>query len=207
MDSKIILAILIVALIGIVAATYQHETSDVINTLTSVDTEDSASDNIADQDSDGVESGNSQNNLRIDEDVVKPDTNVVATGSANNQQKANTRSSASANTNNNQASNNQQNTNQAQDGSNTNSQGNNQISQEKAIDIALKNLPSQFSNAQVDKATRYNDVYLVSFKENGEIIGEYEISASNGKVTGGAFKNEVPNPSDVVQQTQNNSGN
>ena len=207
MDSKIILAILIVALIGIVAATYQSETNDIMNTLTSVDTEDNPSDSIADIDEAGVGNTNSQNNLKIDEDVVKPDTTVVSTNPTKNQQ-INSRSSASTgSSDNSQASNNQQNTNPQSDNSNTNTQDNNQISQEKAIDIASKNLPSQFSNAQVATTTLNNDYYTVSFKENGEIIGEYEISAKTGKITGGAFKNEVPNPSEVVQQSQNNTGN
>jgi hypothetical protein len=65
LDSKIILAILIVALIGVVAATYNNEATEAIQTLTSVATEEDSQDGATDILDSNIGS-NSQDSLKID---------------------------------------------------------------------------------------------------------------------------------------------
>lgn len=108
MDSKIILAVLIVALIGIVAATYQSETNDIMNSLANVATEDS---DVAESVTDLAEaSGEGANSVQVDESIVQPDSSVnskvVSTPkSTNNQQNPTTSNSNSGNSQNTPASN------------------------------------------------------------------------------------------------------
>ena len=203
MDSKIILAILIVALIGVVAATYNNEATDAIQTLTSVATEEDSPDGATDiLDSNLGE--NSENSLKIDEDVVKPDND--ATKKANGKQVQNTNSKKPYSNSNGGSS--TQNTNKptstanttVTQSTNTNSGNqtinttNHKISSNRAKEIATNKLPSEYSKAVASNPTINGKYYDVTFYMDGKAVGYYEIDADTGAITGGAFKNEVPDP-------------
>lgn len=202
MDSKIILAILIVALIGIVAATYNNEATDAIETLTSVATEDDSQDSATDILDSNIGS-NSENSLKIDEDVVKPDnpTNIV-TNNKNN--KASTTKTVQTSSNSNGGTSNQKTNNPTANNSintnvNTNSSNNQdinsttvKISSARAKEIATNNLPENFKNAIASTPKLYDKYYEVTFFMDGKAIGYYEIDADTGVITGGAFEGEVP---------------
>lgn len=203
MDSKIILAILIVALIGVVAATYNNEATDAIQTLTSVATEEDSPDGATDiLDSNLGE--NSENSLKIDEDVVKPDND--ATKKVNGKQVQNTNSKKPSSNSNDGSS--TQNTNKPTSTANTtvtpstNTNSGNQtinttnhkISSNRAKEIATNNLPSEYSKFVASNPTINGKYYDVTFYMDGKAVGYYEIDADTGAITGGAFKNEVPDP-------------
>ena len=203
MDSKIILAILIVALIGVVAATYNNEATDAIQTLTSVATEEDSPDGATDiLDSNLGE--NSENSLKIDEDIVKPDND--ATKKVNGKQVQNTNSKKPSSNSNDGSS--TQNTNKPTSTANTtvtpstNTNSGNQtinttnhkISSNRAKEIATNNLPSEYSKAVASNPTINDKYYDVTFYMDGKAVGYYEIDADTGAITGGAFKNEVPDP-------------
>lgn len=203
MDSKIILAILIVALIGVVAATYNNEATDAIQTLTSVATEEDSPDGATDiLDSNLGE--NSENSLKIDEEVVKPDND--ATKKVNEKQVQNTNSKKPSSNSNGGSS--TQNTNKPTSTANTtvtpstNTNSGNQtinttnhkISSNRAKEIATNNLPSEYSKAVASNPTINDKYYDVTFYMDGKAVGYYEIDADTGAITGGAFKNEVPDP-------------
>lgn len=203
MDSKIILAILIVALIGVVAATYNNEATDAIQTLTSVATEEDSPDGATDiLDSNLGE--NSENSLKIDEDVVKPDND--ATKKVNEKQVQNTNSKKPSSNSNGGSS--TQNTNKPTSTANTtvtpstNTNSGNQtinttnhkISSNRAKEIATNNLPSEYSKSVASNPTINGKYYDVTFYMDGKAVGYYEIDADTGAITGGAFKNEVPDP-------------
>lgn len=98
MDSKIILAVLIVALIGIVAATYHNQTSDVMNSLANVATEDSdAVKSVTDL---AEASSAGSGSMKVDESIVQPDSSVnskvVSTPKSSNSQKTSPPSTSSS---------------------------------------------------------------------------------------------------------------
>ncbi len=218
MDSKIILAILIVALIGIVAATYQNETSNVIDTLSNVAVEEENPEGATDILDSNIGS-DSDDSVKIDEDVVKSD-NTAPKKAANKKTTTNTNSANNNNNNNNNGrsnsnnptsnsnsssnpsnnNNNPSNTNNSIKPNNTNSstsQSNTttyKISSSTAKDIATRNLPEQYSKAVASNPKLYNGYYEVTFYMDGKSIGYYEIDANTGAITGGAFKDEVPSP-------------
>lgn len=194
MDSKILLAILIVALIGIVAATYNNEATDAIQTLTSVATEEDSQDSATDiLDSDI--SSPSQDSSKIDEDVVKPDNGDTKKGTDNKVSNAKTPS----NSNNGNSNQNTKPTNTTNTlNPNTNNSNNQQtnpnvkISSTRAKEIATNNLPKNYTNAVASTPKLYDRYYEVTFFADGKAIGYYEIDAYTGAITGGAFENEVP---------------
>jgi len=196
LDSKIILAILIVALIGVVAATYNNEATEAIQTLTSVATEEDSQDGATDILDSNIGS-NSQDSLKIDEDVVKPDTSTKQ--ATNNKASTNQANNINSNQNTNKPATTTNNTAKP----NTDNNSNNQqvdtttpkISSTEAKNIATNNLPNEFSKAVASTPKLYDDSYEVTFYENGEAVGYYEINANSGAITGGAFKGEVPESS------------
>ena len=222
MDSKIILAILIVALIGIVAATYQDQTSSVLETLSNVAVEEDNPEGATDILESNVGSS-SDGSVNVEEDVVKPDNaankkvtnkktntntkkNTNHTSNSNNQVKPTNNNNSNNNnpTNNNNNSNNNQNNNNS---NNTVKPTNNttasttqsntttyNISSSQAKQIAIAGLPSEYSNAVASNPKLSDGYYEVTFYVNGTSVGYYEIDANTGRITGGAFQNEVPNP-------------
>ena len=188
MDSKIILAILVVALIGIVAATYHTETNDAINSLANVATEPATTESSNDiEDASSTSDSDSDSSIKIDEDTVKPDKTASTTSKTKKQVK-----SASTST----KSNSQVSTSQKTQKSTNNVQS--KISKSKAESIAKSQIASQYPSATANAVLKGN-YYLVTIKNNGQIIGEYEINAITGKVTGGAMVNEVPDPDEYYQ--------
>ncbi len=218
MDSKIILAILIVALIGVVAATYNNEATDAIQTLTSVATEEDSQDSATDILESDVGS-TPQDSLTIDEDVVKPDNSAAKKStnkkdnkapststqqSSSNTQQTSSNSNTGTSSNSNTGTSNQPTTtnNTVNPSTNTNNSNNQQsnttttkISSSRAKEIATNNLPGDFKNAVASTPKLYDNFYEVTFYSNGKAVGYYEIDANTGAITGGAFENEVPDVS------------
>ncbi len=205
MDSKIILAIFIVALIGIVAATYQNETNDVIDTLSNVATEDSGvttdvetptGDSISINDNSGV----------IDESTVKLDTSTSSVTtqkqSTNSKPRTNTASSGS-----NKISSGQSTTTTNNTTTNNNKPTNNplvnKISQSTAVNTGRAQLPAEYKDATysiTETSIDNNPYYYVNFYKNGEMVAYYEINANSGRVSGGAIVNETPTPSNSTNE-------
>ncbi|RAP53316.1 MAG: hypothetical protein BZ138_01285 [Methanosphaera sp. rholeuAM270] len=157
MDSKIILTILVVALIGIVAATYNTQTNDVMNSLANVATEDS---NLAESVTDIAEKNlgeNSANSVQVDEGIVQPDSSVnnkVSTtkkSSTSNQQPVTTNgsSSTSPSTQSGNQGNSQQSSSQGSS-QQSNNQGNAQQSSTQTADTSSQ---QESSTAQSDNNT------------------------------------------------------
>ncbi len=220
MDSKIILAILIVALIGIVAATYQDQTGSVLETLSNVAVEDNNPEGATDILESNVGSG-SDGSVKVEEDVVKSDN--TATNNANkntntkpasNTAKPTNNNNNPTNTNNTPINNNNNPTNTNNTPINNNNNSNNtvkptnnttpssnqtntttyKITPTQAKQIATENLPQSLSKAVASNPKLYGSSYEVTFYMNGKSVGYYEIDANTGRITGGAFEGEVPNP-------------
>lgn len=211
MDSKIILAILIVALIGIVAATYNNETGNVMNSLANVATEDSASSESV---SDAVDANSAQNgekSIQVDEQIVQPDSSVnskvvstqQSSNNNNNPQTTPSTSDSSSNPKPTQTSNPTaiQSTNSTSQSSDTathpanSSSSETKISKSEAMSIAKNNLDNGLSsNYQKVTETTIDGkpYYEVNLYQDGEIIAYAEIDATNGRITGGATKGEAP---------------
>lgn len=217
MDSKIILTIIIVAVIGVVAATYQTDTGSLMNTLTSVGTEDTPS--ISDE-VQSPNTGASQSGVAVEENIVtssspngnnptshtprrsnghvSSDSVVTSTGGSPSQ------SGGSSGQSNGQNS-----------GNNANGQipvtFNPKISSTQALAIAQQALPPNLRNAQsqIFLTEDVNGVpyYYISATESGEVIAEYEINGNTGAVTGGAVKGETPTPQNNTQNNNNNNHN
>ena len=215
MDSKIIFTIIIVAVIGVVAATYQTDTGSLMNTLTSVGTEDTPS--ISDE-VQSPNTGASPGGAAVEENIVtssspngnnptshtprhsnghvSSDSVVTSTGGGSSQ-----RGSSSS-----------QNSGQSS-GNNANGQipvtFNPKISSTEALAIAQQALPANLKNAQsqIFLTEDVNGVpyYYVSATESGEVIAEYEINGNTGAVTGGAVKEEAPTPQNNEQNNNNHS--
>ena len=230
MDSKIILAILIVALIGIVAATYQDQTSSVLETLSNVAVEDNNPEGATDILESNVGSG-SDGSVKVEEDVVKSDNTAAnkankntntkpasntakPTNNNNNPTNTNNNNNNPTNTNNTPINNNNNPTNTNNTPINNNNNSNNtvkptnnttpssnqtntttyKITPTQAKQIATENLPQSLSKAVASNPKLYGSSYEVTFYMNGKSVGYYEIDANTGRITGGAFEGEVPNP-------------
>ncbi|HIJ15998.1 MAG TPA: PepSY domain-containing protein [Methanosphaera sp.] len=229
MDSKIILAILIVALIGIVAATYQDQTGSVLETLSNVAVEDNNPEGATDILESNVGSG-SDGSVKVEEDVVKSDNTATnkankntntkpasntAKPTNNNNNPTNTNNNNNpTNTNNTPINNNNNPTNTNNTPINNNNNSNNtvkptnnttpssnqtntttyKITPTQAKQIATENLPQSLSKAVASNPKLYGSSYEVTFYMNGKSVGYYEIDANTGRITGGAFEGEVPNP-------------
>lgn len=200
MDSKIILAILIVALIGVVAATYHNETQEAMNTLTSVATENSPEDSVTD--AVDLESASASKSSVQSQDTVKTDTGT-AKATANKQQTDRSSGSSSKNkvstnskpktttaTNNGNTAN--SNKKPASSASSPSSQY--KVSKAQAISTAVSALPSNLKSStyKVTNPTKSYPCYIISFYKKGKNVGFYEVDANSNKVTGGAFEGEVP---------------
>ncbi len=220
MDSKIILAILIVALIGIVAATYQDQTGSVLETLSNVAVEDNNPEGATDILESNVGSG-SDGSVKVEEDVVKSDNTAANkankntnTKPASNTAKPTNNNNNPTNTNNTPINNNNNPTNTNNTPINNNNNSNNtvkptnnttpssnqtntttyKITPTQAKQIATENLPQSLSKAVASNPKLYGSSYEVTFYMNGKSVGYYEIDANTGRITGGAFEGEVPNP-------------
>lgn len=211
MDSKIILAILIVALIGIVAATYQDQTGSVLETLSNVAVEDNNPEGATDILESKVGNG-SDGSVKVEEDVVKSD-NTAANKAKNTNTNKNTNTKPASNTakptnnnnnptntnntpinNNNNSNNTVKPTNNTTPSSNQTNTTTYKITPTQAKQIATENLPQSLSKAVASNPKLYGSSYEVTFYMNGKSVGYYEIDANTGRITGGAFEGEVPNP-------------
>jgi uncharacterized membrane protein YkoI len=193
-DSKIILAILIVALIGVVAATYNGQTNDAINTLSSVATEDTPTESVTDS-VETADGSTSDSSLTIDESTVKPDSKT-STKKTTSKKTTDKKTSTKTQTTTNKKISNPTNTQNSARNKPVSIETNNtqqklNISLEEAKSIALSQLPEKFKGATVSQPKLTGQYYEVSFTKNNQIIGYYEIDANTGKITGGAFVDEV----------------
>ncbi len=206
MDSKIILAILIVALIGIVAATYQDQTGSVLETLSNVAVEDNNPEGATDILESNVGSG-SDGSVKVEEDVVKSDNTATNKANKNTNTKPASNTAKPTNNNNNPTNtnntpiNNNNNSNNTVKPTNNTTPSSNQtntttykITPTQAKQIATENLPQSLSKAVASNPKLYGSSYEVTFYMNGKSVGYYEIDANTGRITGGAFEGEVPNP-------------
>ncbi|OED29521.1 hypothetical protein [Methanosphaera sp. WGK6] len=188
MDKKIILVVLIVALIGIVAATYNINTDTLANQLASVGIEDGATESATDL---VAESGDSAST------PTSSDSSSATTGSSNND------NSNSGNSNSN--SNAQTTTSPTNKITSQNKTTNNPISQNKTTKYTISQatvlannwMTSQSSHTTAKASYRStftssgDEYYVFIFRENGKVVGEIEMNAQTGSVTGGAFEGEV----------------
>lgn len=188
MNTKLILAIILVALIGVVAGTYQvTNNANTTNTFTPVETEDadtseidSASDAVGSSDA-GSDSVNS-NPPASSSKVPTSSNDARSRGLA-----PNGNSNRAANTNNggsHQANGNGQSNNYNPSGTYSQSQ-----LLQKAISQS-KSLDGDGAHLVYDGTISGVKYYTYALTKDGNVIGEAEYD-QYGKLTGGAFKGEV----------------
>lgn len=221
-DKKIILAIVIVALIGVVAATYQitDDNSNILNPLASVETEedsavtdlasvsgDSANANPAGSDS-GSDNGGSVSSQASGNALGHGDDSI-ATGDGNSSSKKSVNTVATTKTSSKNKTNSTvkptQKTNRTPDDQTTT------ISRSRARSIALSAVRSNGiygATAQVISVSGSGSslTYTVAVYKDGSTIGEYYINRY-GTITGGAVKYEAPDPDDYESDIDEDDNN
>jgi len=200
LDRKIILAVAIVALIGVVAATYHVTTNGGIESLASVETEDiPASDAVAVDDSgSGANDVSSGSDSSGSSGSSKDSSGSASSGSKASSDSKNGGSSSSASSSSVKKNN---------GGGSSASSG---MSQGSAIAIA-----NSWARSNNVKGTAHvygtfiaNGVkyYQISFTSNGKVIGEVEVNSKTGSVSGGKF-NDVKPPATNTHKTNNSKVN
>lgn len=199
MDRKIILAVAIVALIGVVAATYHVTTNGGIESLASVETEDIPASDAVDVDDSGsgvndASSGDGSSGSGSDSKDTSNDHSSGSKASADSKNSGASSSGSSSSVKKN-------------NGGSASSSG---ISQASAIAIA--NTWAKKNNVKgsahiygtfIANGVKY---YQISFTNNGKVIGEVEVNSKTGSVSGGKF-NDVKPPATNTHKTNNSKVN
>lgn len=224
-DKKITIAIVIVALIGIVAATYNatDDENSVFNPLSGVLTDEQTVTDLAAIEANGAGSPtqednsntgiNSKNN--VDSKNNANGASGTTTQSSNNNQNNANNATITSNGNNNQQQSNPQKprtntpTNKTPSSNNTSLISSAQasvIAKNAAIADGLTSVTTSLSEEITANGIKY---YLINVYSNGKFIGYYEISSKTGEITGGAFEGEAPNtpqkPSDIPDNLNDNN--
>ena len=226
MDKKIIIAIVIVALIGIVAATYNatDDENSVFNPLSGVLTDEQTVTDLAAIEANGAGSPtqedtsntgiNSKNNVDSKNNANRASGTTTQSSNNNNQNNANNATITS------NGNNNQQQSNPQKPGTNTptnktpssnktsiiSSAQASVIAKNAAIADGLTSVTTSLSEEITANGIKY---YLINVYSNGKFIGYYEISSKTGEITGGAFEGEAPDtpqkPSDIPDNLNDNN--
>lgn len=199
LDKKVVLAILIVALIGVVAATYNiNDAGKLFNPLASVN---DGSTNTIDLLSSGEE-GVANDTVATSGNSQSPSSNSSSAQAVSTSSNPNSQSQpTTVNTNN------QNNANKPVINNANNSTPNNKlISKAKGKQIAENSLrggdydgATAVYHSTIGSGDNICYVYVIIY--HGETVGEYEINAYTGVISGGAFANEVQPP----EETNNSS--
>lgn len=253
MDKKIVLTILIVALIGVVAATYNSSNNETLfNPLTAIadDSADSISDLLSSGDggqsvSDLLVAGDSQNSPagqagtgtgQAISSNSQSDTGADQSGSGNGQSgtgnnignnNGNSGSGNSIGTNTNKKNGGTDNNGNSGNVDNNNNNNNNNNKMNTSDNNITKNITNKTDNItvlSVDEAEKlvYSDLktnnhkvdtvkliqtdtsadghklYIFAAYRNGEVIAEYEVDTTTKQLSGGAGKDETPDPDNVT---------
>lgn len=190
MNTKLILAIVLVALIGVVAGTYQvTNNADTTNTFTAVETEDvdnSEIDSTSNVEANGATGGDSVNvNHATSSKNVPTSSKNARSNSIASISNANGGASNSNNGANQQANNNN---NPSSSGNSSSTVTESQLLQ-KAI-TQSKSLDGDGAHLVYDGTANGIKYYTYALTKDGSVIGEAEYD-QYGKLTGGAFKGEV----------------
>ena len=213
-DKKIIIAIVIVALIGIVAATYNatDDENSVFNPLSGVLTDEQTVTDLAAIEANGAGSPTQEDNSNTG---INSKNNVDSKNNANGASGTTTQSSNNNNQNNannatitSNGNNNQQQSNPQKPGTNTptNKTPSSNRTKNAAIADGLTSVTTTLSEEITANGIKY---YLINVYSNGKFIGYYEISSKTGEITGGAFEGEAPDtpqkPSDIPDNLNDNN--
>lgn len=218
-----ILAILIVALIGVVAASYHDEVVDGIQMFQQLDDQSNTySDEAIDvaleegmKVNEAPQSGSQQQintptntQPRITQIVTKPYLyNMKYKNQIGKTNQTSSNNNNANNTNITPTNNNTNNTNITPTDNKTENKTTISIAEAKVI--ATNWAANQGTNGatikhvSTDNAADGGKLYTFNIIKKGEIIGSVEIDAETGKVVGGAIKNEAP---DVDDKTHNDTG-
>ncbi len=213
MDKKIIIAIVIVALIGIVAATYNatDDENSVFNPLSGVLTDEQTVTDLAAIEANGAGSPTQEDNSNTG---INSKNNVDSKNNANGASGTTTQSSNNNQNNANNATitsngnNNQQQSNPQKPGTNTPTNKTPSSNRTSLISSAQASVIAK--NAAITEITANGiKYYLINVYSNGKFIGYYEISSKTGEITGGAFEGEAPDtpqkPSDIPDNLNDNN--
>lgn len=198
MNTKLILAIVLVALIGVVAGTYQvTNNANTTNTFTAVETEDvdnSEIDTTPAVEANGATSGDSANinhatsSNKVPTSSKNARSNIASNGHANN----------GASNNNNGAN------QQANNNNNPSNSGNSPstVTESQLLQKAItqsKSLDGDGAHLVYDGTANGVKYYTYALTKHGSVIGEAEYD-QYGKLTGGAFIGEVDSSNSTTQE-------
>lgn len=187
MNNKLILAIIIVALVGIVTATYQiNNSNDLTNAFTEVEPDNLENELAAD----AIASSNNEELANID----------GSNPSLSDQLQSSPVSSKSTSNSFAQASGSS--SNSASNGINNGGSNNNggQSPADQAIQFNTYTIAHEEGIKNGASSTKLVDTFTVDgttynvygqYDNNGNIIGETEVNSDTGKITGGAWQDEV----------------
>ena len=193
MNTKLILAIIIVALVGVVAATYQiNNTNDLSNSYTDVEPELQVEDPVVEE-ADASVSGDSANNI-ITTSSKKQSNTKKSSSKSNSKKQSSVTSTSNANSIPGSSS--------ASSGSASNGASQSTIdaySVARSAGIQLGATSTRFLSSFTVNGVVYN---VYGQYKNGQCIAETEVNTQTGQITGGAWIGEV-NPN---SPTPANSG-
>lgn len=192
MNTKLILAIAIVALVGVVAATYQiNNTNDLTNTYTDVEPELQVEAGAADS-ADSVIGGDSANTLPSNKN--KENSKKSSSKTASKQKNKLSRGSGSSGTSSGSGS-----------AQNAGSQATiDAYSVARSAGIQMGATSTRYLSSFTVDGVVYN---VYGQYKNGQLIGETEVNTKTGQITGGAWIGEVTGDSSTSSDSgSTNSG-
>lgn len=199
MNTKLILAIIIVALVGVVAATYQiNNTNDLSNSYTDVEPELQVEDPVVEE-ADASVSGDSANNI-ITTSSKKQSNTKKSSSKSNSKKQSSVTSISNANSIPGSSS--------ASSGSASNGASQSTIdaySVARSAGIQMGATSTRFISSFTVDGVVYN---VYGQYKNGQCIAETEVNTKTGQITGGAWIGEVtPDNSQSSSSSQNSGSN
>ncbi|MBO7718724.1 MAG: hypothetical protein J6S29_01080 [Methanosphaera sp.] len=199
MNTKLILAIAIVALVGVVAATYQiNNTNDLTNSYTDVEPELQVEAGASDS-ADSVIGADSANSAPSNKNKDSTKKSSYKSSSKQNNKVSSTRSGSSSSSGSSSGS---STSSSGGPGQNAGSQATiDAYSVARSAGIQMGATSTRFISSFTVDGVVYN---VYGQYKNGQLIGETEVNTKTGQITGGAYIGEVTHDTD---SSGNNGGN
>ena len=202
MNTKLILAIVIVALVGVVAATYQiNNTNDLSNSYTDVEPELQVEDPVVEE-ADASISGDSANNIITTSSKQQSNTKKSSSKS-NSKKQSSITSTANANSRAGSSSASSGSTSSGSAGNGASQSTIDSYSVARSAGIQLGATSTRFISSFNVNGVVYN---VYGQYKNGQCIAETEVNTQTGQITGGAWIGEV-NPSSPTPASSDDNSN